>query len=75
MQLARKLNACTCGAQTETVCEGCGTPVCRQCSHQEISSKDLRLVTVSTFCANCKEDPKKNIWGTLYWDRLVSLYN
>jgi len=71
---ARKMNACACATQTSALCEGCGTPVTRDCSMQEIVSRDLRTVAISTFCPACKEDPKINTWGTLYWDTLVGLY-
>jgi hypothetical protein len=74
MQPAHKLNACSCGGHTETICGGCGIPICRNCSHQEISSEDLRTITITTFCPKCKEDIKINTWGTLYWEKLVSLY-
>lgn len=75
MQPALKLIVCACGVQTETICVGCGAPVCRQCSHQEITSRDLRTIEIRTYCQKCKDDPKKNTWGTLYWDNLFSLYS
>jgi hypothetical protein len=74
MQPARKLNECACGTQIETSCEGCGAPVCRQCLHQEINSRDLKTIFISTYCQRCKDDPAINSWGTLYWDKLVALY-
>jgi hypothetical protein len=74
MQPAHKLNACSCGGHAETTCGGCGAPICRPCSHQEISSKDLKNIIITTYCPKCKEDPKINTWGTLYWEKLVSLY-
>jgi hypothetical protein len=74
MQPAHKLNACSCGSHTDTVCGGCGAPVCRECSHLEISSQDLKIITIITYCPECKNDPTVNTWGTLYWDKLISLY-
>jgi len=74
MQPARKLNECACGTQIETSCEGCGAPVCRHCLHQEIDSRDLKTILISTYCQRCKDDPAMNTWGTLYWDKLVALY-
>jgi hypothetical protein len=74
MQPARKLNECACGTQIETSCEECGAPVCRYCLHQEIESRDLKTILISTYCQRCKDDPAINTWGTLYWDKLVALY-
>jgi len=74
MQPARKLDECACGVHSELSCSGCGTPVCRHCSHQEITTNDPRNITNAYYCPACKADPKKNTWGTLYWDSLAALY-
>ncbi|MGC9324638.1 MAG: hypothetical protein ACP5G0_07820 [Desulfomonilia bacterium] len=75
MQAAKKLNECACGIQTETYCDGCGAPVCRHCWHIEVCSADPNTVSISYYCPKCKENEKKNIWGNLYWDQFVALYN
>ena len=74
MQPARKLDACSCGIHTETSCSGCGTPVCRHCGHQEITTFDPENIIVVHFCPTCKADPKINSWGTLYWEGLAGLF-
>ncbi len=74
MQPALKLDVCACGIHTEISCTGCGTPVCRHCSHQEITTNDPKDIIVTYFCPACKTDPKKNPWGILYWDGLKALY-
>jgi hypothetical protein len=40
----------------------------------EIASSDPQNIVVTYYCTSCALDPKKNIWGTLYWDGLTSLY-
>ncbi|HVN71653.1 MAG TPA: hypothetical protein VMU10_06510 [Desulfomonilia bacterium] len=75
MQPARKLETCSCGIHTETACTGCGTLVCRHCSSQEITTHDPKNITITFYCPECKENPKKNPWGTLYWENLSALYN
>jgi hypothetical protein len=74
MQPALKLDVCACGIHTEISCTGCGTSVCRHCSHQEITSNDPKNIIVTYFCPACKTDPHKNPWGILYWDGLKALY-
>jgi hypothetical protein len=75
MQPARKLDVCTCGIHTETSCMGCGTPVCGRCSHREITTNDPKNIIVAYYCPACAQDPKKNTWGTLYWQNLTALFS
>lgn len=74
MQPARKLDACACGIHSDLCCSGCGTPVCTHCSHLEITTTDPRSITITHYCSACSADPRKNTWGTLYWDNLAALY-
>jgi hypothetical protein len=74
MQAAEKIAECACGITTEIICAGCGEPLCNHCGTAEISSFDPKNVEVEYYCEKCKQDPAKNVWGTLYWENLVSKY-
>ena len=76
MEAARKiLFACACGAVTELSCDGCGKPVCSVCSTRQIVSFDPQAIEVRHYCAGCSEDEKRNTWGNLYWETLVTRYS
>ena len=75
MQPALRLDVCICGIHSETSCSGCGTPVCRYCSHLEITTCDPKNIVLNHYCPACKKDIKKNPWGNLYWDGLKDMYN
>jgi hypothetical protein len=74
MQTALKLDMCACGIHSDTSCAGCGAPVCRRCGHQEIASSDPAHIVLTHYCHACMADPRKNTWGTLYWDGLKAMY-
>ena len=75
MQAAEKLAECVCGISTEISCAGCGKPVCKHCGIDQIVSFDPKNVKVEYYCEKCFHDPSKNVWGTLYWENIVSLYS
>jgi len=75
MQAAEKLAECLCGITTEKICAGCGKPVCNHCGIEQICSFDPKNIKVEYYCATCAQDPSKNVWGTLYWETIASLYS
>ncbi|MBN2299517.1 MAG: hypothetical protein JXM72_13025 [Deltaproteobacteria bacterium] len=75
MQAIEKVAKCSCGIVAETFCAGCGDLLCSHCGSIEISSFDPNTIEVKYFCDKCRLDPKKNPWGTLYWEELASLYS
>ena len=75
MQAAEKMAECVCGIPADNICASCGKPSCNLCGITEISTFDPDNIEVKYYCETCKHDPSKNVWGTLYWDGLVSLYS
>jgi hypothetical protein len=74
MEAARKLIQCECTAVSDLSCNGCGKPVCTECSTVEICSFDAKNIQVKHYCPHCSQDAAKNTWGALYWKELVSLF-
>ncbi len=76
MEAAKKIIfACACGAVTELSCDGCGKPVCSVCAARQIVSFDPQVIEVRHYCADCSEDEKRNTWGNLYWETLMTRYS
>lgn len=75
MQAALRLDTCSCTQPAKHHCSACGAPLCRGCSHMEVTGLDPDAVAKAYYCPACSENPSRNAWGTLYWERLRALFN